>query len=214
MIAGAVVWTSVAEATTARVLPDGCIDLLWDGTAVRVAGPDTTAHVHTSSVGASLAGLRFAPGAAPAVLGVPADELTDRQVPLDEVWTTAAATELAERLAAGSTLEREVVRLAGAAAAPGATTAHLTARLRAGAPVDHVAHELGVTRRQLHRRCLAAYGYGPKRLARILRLQDALALAHAGRAWADVAASAGYADQSHLARDARELAGVPLRQLV
>lgn len=213
-IAGAVVWTAVAESTTSRVLPDGCIDLLWDGTAVRIAGPDTTAHLHTTTLGATLTGLRFAPGAAPGVLGVPADELTDRQVPLDEVWPRRAAVELAERLAAGASLEGEVLGLAGAAAGPSASTRHMTARLRAGTAVDALAGELGVTRRQLHRRCLAAYGYGPKRLARILRLQDALSLAHTGRSLADVAARAGYADQAHLSRDARDLAGVPVGQLV
>ena len=208
----------MAEATTSRVLPDGCIDLLWDGVAVRVAGPDTTAHLHTTNLGAALTGLRFAPGAAPRVLGLPARELTDRHVSLADLRSGVEATELAERLVgagdSGAALEREVLRRSGVSAGPSAATAHVTARLRAGAGVDQVATELGVTRRQLHRRCLDAYGYGPKLLARILRLQDALALARAGRPLADVAACVGYADQSHLARDARGLAGVPLGQLL
>ncbi|MGV9612777.1 helix-turn-helix domain-containing protein, partial [Nocardia xishanensis] len=60
------------------------------------------------------------------------------------------------------------------------------------------------------RRSLAAFGYGPKMLARILRLQRALAVASAGTPPADTAIAAGYADQAHLARDMRELAGMPL----
>ena len=45
-------------------------------------------------------------------------------------------------------------------------------------------------------------------------MNRALDLVHAGATYADAAASAGYADQSHLARDVKALAGVPLGQLV
>jgi methylphosphotriester-DNA--protein-cysteine methyltransferase len=54
-----------------------------------------------------------------------------------------------------------------------------------------------------------AVGYGPKRLARVLRLRRALARAAAGEELAAAAFSAGYADQAHLGHDCRELAGVP-----
>src|SRR6266508_1352297 len=45
---GAVVWQS-DPATGVRVLPDGCMDLLWNGTDLLVAGPDTTAYVDRKS---------------------------------------------------------------------------------------------------------------------------------------------------------------------
>ena len=74
-------------------------------------------------------------------------------------------------------------------------------------------HELGralyVSPRQLQRRLLAASGYTPKALHRVLRLQRLLALA--GRAGpsslAMLALRAGYADQAHMTRDVRDLAG-------
>jgi AraC-like DNA-binding protein len=81
---------------------------------------------------------------------------------------------------------------------------HDTAR-----PVGELARELFVSERQLRRRIGAAVGYGPKRLARVLRLERALAAARGGEELARVAAEAGYADQSHFAGDCRELAGVP-----
>ena len=56
--------------------------------------------------------------------------------------------------------------------------------------------------------------YGPKTLARVLRLQRALGLARGGVPYAETAARAGFADQAHLARDVRELAGVPLTELL
>jgi AraC-like DNA-binding protein len=66
----------------------------------------------------------------------------------------------------------------------------------------------------LHRISLAAFGYGPKTLARVLRLQRALRLARAGVPFAETAVRAGFADQAHLARDVKDLTGVPLRVLL
>jgi AraC-type DNA-binding domain-containing proteins len=73
---------------------------------------------------------------------------------------------------------------------------------------------VGLSPRQLHRRSLDAFGYGPKTLARVLRLNRALTLARAGVELADVAATTGYADQAHFARDVRELTGTTARALL
>jgi transcriptional regulator GlxA family with amidase domain len=91
---------------------------------------------------------------------------------------------------------------------------HLVAALGAGRPVAVTADELGLGARQLHRRSLAAFGYGPKTLARILRLRRALALARADVPYAETAARCGFADQAHLARDVKEFTGLPLRRLL
>ncbi|HEX2300175.1 MAG TPA: DUF6597 domain-containing transcriptional factor, partial [Pseudonocardiaceae bacterium] len=76
-----------------RVLPDGCIDLIWMDGAVHVAGPDTAAFLVPHRPGRPIAGLRFHPGAAPAVLGVPAHVLRDQRVRLDELWPGAGWTQ-------------------------------------------------------------------------------------------------------------------------
>lgn len=86
--------------------------------------------------------------------------------------------------------------------------------LARGRSVAAVADAVGLGERQLHRRSLAAFGYGPKTLGRVLRLQRALASARAGAPFAEVAAVAGYADQAHLAREVKDLAGIPLRRLL
>ncbi|MDT7712096.1 MAG: hypothetical protein QOG46_785 [Pseudonocardiales bacterium] len=62
----------VYAAREQRVLPDGCLDLIWMDGAVHVAGPDTCAFLATLNNGQTLTGLRFRPGAAPGVLGIPA----------------------------------------------------------------------------------------------------------------------------------------------
>lgn len=179
-----------------RVLPDGCMDLIrWDDGVV-VAGPDTGAFV--ASIRGPVHGIRFRPGALPAVLGVPAEALANQRVALSEVWPGDPRAVL--DAAAWSTPDPALDRVVGA--------------LRDGAGVAATADALGWTERTLHRRCRAAYGYGPSTLRRILRFRRAMDLARAGTAFADVAATTGYADQAHLSREVRELAGVPLGQLV
>ncbi|GLV78800.1 helix-turn-helix domain-containing protein [Streptomyces hygroscopicus] len=248
---GAVVWTRTAGAGPQRVLPDGCTDLIWSGTGpdgeLIVAGPDTRAHLASGPPGTHAVGLRFAPGAGPAVLGVPAHELRDLRVPLAALWPDAEVRRLAERIAertAGRAAERiagrtdggitgrAAERIAGRESAPGRVLEEAALdRLRTAEPPDPVlativagasrgtgvagiAAAVGLGERQLHRRSLAAFGYGAKTLGRVLRLNRALDLARTGVRFAEVAATAGYADQAHLAREVRTLTGVPLSRLL
>jgi AraC-like DNA-binding protein len=83
-----------------------------------------------------------------------------------------------------------------------------------GETVVGIASVVGWSPRHLQRRCRDAFGYGAKTLERILRLGRAVELAYDGTEFAVTAARSGYADQSHLAREVKELAGVPLGQLV
>lgn len=75
---------------------------------------------------------------------------------------------------------------------------------------------LGITARQLERRCAAWLGLAPKQLQRITRFRSSLALALQQQRVpdAEAALAAGYYDQSHLAREAQRLAGAPLRELL
>lgn len=210
---GAVVWQArPGDSDVKRVLPDGCMDLLWSGTGLIVAGPDTSAYVGQP---ASYTGLRFAPGTGPGILGVPAHELRDQRVPLEDLWPAARVRRLAGTLAAAETPGVALERLAlDLAEPPDPALDELVRQLRDGTPVAEVATDTGWSERQLYRRSLAAFGYGPKLLARILRLNRALGLARTGTPFADVAFQAGYADQAHLSRDVKTLAGVPLTELL
>ncbi|MQA14488.1 MAG: helix-turn-helix domain-containing protein [Pseudonocardiaceae bacterium] len=193
------------------------MDLIWTGGAVHVAGPDTAAFLAAATPGQSLVGVRFRPGAAPPLLGVPAHAMRDQRVPLEEFWPEAG--ELAARIAGGgdpaSLLVDAVTRRLRDASPPDPGLRIVVARLRDDdVNVSGVAAALGCTPRSLHRRCRDAFGYGPSVLRRIVRFRSALALAAAGTAFADTAVRTGYADQAHLAREVRALAGVPLRQLL
>ncbi len=213
-LAGAVAWRRVAEQPqTHRILPDGCLDLIWSDGHLLVAGPDTVAQEVTSPAGRVYAGLRFMPGTGPSVFGVPANELRDSRVRLDEIWPqrlvdglTARVSEAPDRIAALLDIARPRVEV-------DPITAAVVAGLRAGRPVSVVAQEAGLSERQLLRRSLASFGYGPKTLARVLRMGRAVALATGGMPAADVAASAGYADQAHLSREVKALTGVSLTRM-
>ncbi|AZS84332.1 helix-turn-helix domain-containing protein [Streptomyces griseoviridis] len=217
-LVGAVVWSvGPSRDGAGRVLPDGCMDLLWNDGALLVAGPDTHAHLTGHAPGA-WAGVRFAPGTAPGLLGVPAHELTNRRVDLADLWPAAEVRRLGAVVDAAADpadgLEEAALRIAADVPAPDPRLSRLVGALAAGRPVAATADELGIGARQLHRRSRTAFGYGPKTLGRVLRLQRALALARAGVPFADTAARSGFADQAHLARDVKELAGLPLRELL
>jgi AraC-like DNA-binding protein len=74
-----------------------------------------------------------------------------------------------------------------------------------------VAEEVGLSVRQLRRRCHAAAGYGPKTLQRVLRFQRFVRHLDASSGACDLAsaaAEAGYADQAHLTRECAALSGL------
>jgi AraC-like DNA-binding protein len=217
-VPGGVVWSaSRATGDETRVLPDGCIDLLWDGRSLKVAGPDTQAHLFRAERGASMTGLRFAPGFAPRLLGLPADELTNQRVPLDAVWDPSEVRRITDDLAASLTparaLEDVALRHCPPADDDAALIDEVVALANAGCTSAAIARRVGFSTRQLQRRSAVAFGYGAKTLSRILRMQQALAFIRGGDRAVDSAVRAGYADQSHLSREVKDLAGVPLSQL-
>jgi AraC-like DNA-binding protein len=190
------------------------MDLLWMDGHLVVAGPDSVAFVARSPVGAVTTGLRFAPGAAPAVLGVPARELHGQRVRLDDVWPSTEVARAEEIVAAafdaGRALEQVVATFGRGPGEPEPLADEIVRRVRNGERVATIALAVGMSARQLQRRALDLYGYGPKLLSRILRLVDALDLARNGTSLAAVAATCGYADQAHLADDVRALTGTTL----
>jgi AraC-like DNA-binding protein len=215
-------WTRDASSVPGSdvILPDGCVDIVWDGESVFVAGPDT-GPVVLDPLAARRAhtGIRFRPGAAPAFLGLPASQIRDQRVPLETLWDGPRVRRLTDELAvapAAAALERAVLDCAGE---PVDALAGVAVRAIARVPstrVDALADRLGVSERTLHRRVQGAVGYGPKVLARVVRFRRFLALAprRGTMSLADLAVSAGYADQAHLARECRALADRTPAELV
>ncbi|PRX98547.1 helix-turn-helix domain-containing protein [Allonocardiopsis opalescens] len=207
-------WETLVGAEPRPVLPDGCTDLMWTGERLFVAGPDTGPQPVREPPGTRITGVRFAPGRGPALLGVPGDALRDARPDLALLWRPGEAERLADALAAAPDpaggLAAAVAGMLRAAGPPEPWVAAVVRAADGGERVADLARRLGLSERQLHRRCLGAFGYGAKTLQRVLRFRRSLRLAgRPGAVLAEVAAEAGYADQSHLAREARALAGAP-----
>lgn len=206
-----VVWTRTSHPGPFVVTPDGCMDLLWDGATLLVAGPDTGPVVAVHDRTTHWAAVRLDPGIAPSLLGLPARPLADERVRLEDLWpgpTVAAWTEaVADSETPADALEGLVADGLRAVAPPPGWVPVVAAALASGRTVAEAATELGVTERHLHRRCTERFGYGPKVLQRVLRLVAAQRDLRAGVPPAAAAVRHGYADQPHLHRELRRLTG-------
>jgi AraC-like DNA-binding protein len=206
-----------------RSAPNGSVELVCEvGQQPLLVGPQTGPLVRTLSPGATVVSLRLRPEIAAAVLGLPAYELADQIVALEDALP--AARLLCERIAAEP--KRAVAALEGTVSAQLARRSatdrmvtfgveRLTARATA---VSSLAASMFVSERHLRRRFKAATGLSPKTLDRVLRFQRFLALVHTG-GWsrfglARTAAALGYADQAHLTRECVQLSGLPPAELI
>lgn len=144
-------------------------------------------------------------------------DLTDRTAPLDAVLGRRArelvervgnATSWADRLEQTETLlrvwtdeaptpSREVIEAWDAIVASGGQRS-----------IQEVASVVGWSRHHLGRQMRRQLGVSPKRLARVVRFQNALKLVMSRRVpLAEVALRAGYFDQAHMNSDFQEFAG-------
>lgn len=187
-----------------KILPDGCVDiLLIDDRQPLVVGPNLKAFVALFDGPTEIVGIRLKPGIASAVLNENVKNIVDREVPLEDLWGSRAPKlqdsishdekrRLLEsivlwklRRADGRVMDA-VQRLS---ADPNQGTEELAARYR-------------LTSRHLLRLFETHVGYGPKALARVLRLQRTLRIAGSSPlAFSNLALAAGYSDQSHMHRE-------------
>ena len=213
----ACLWAQVNDPGAERaglVLPDGCTDLVWEqGRGAYVAGPDTGPVATTMAAGTIVLGARFRPSAGGPALGIPLSELRDQRADLadlrpDDARRLSAA--LDPSVSADRLLDVAAGLIADGAPDPAVTRAARLLRDPA-ARAEDVAAEVGLSLRQLRRRCQAVVGYGPKTLQRVLRFRRFLARVDARPDVLDlaaIAAEAGYADQAHLTRECGKLAGL------
>ncbi len=202
-------WSRRGDRASVRVVPDGCVDIVWrPGHGAIVVGPDTGPWLSDPDFGALSFGVRFLPGAGGAALGLPLEELRDRRLGLFELGLDPR-----EHLHGGADpadVPRLLVAAASRLSAAGAPDPAVQAAVaRLSAPrqrVDQLSRQLGLSERQLRRRFQVSVGYGPKTLQRVLRLRRFGAGPHPDLARS--ALNAGYSDQAHLTRECRRLTGL------
>jgi AraC-like DNA-binding protein len=182
-----------------------------------VHGPQSSYYVTGPKPRGQVIGVSFQAGMAGAILGVPLDELQDRHVGIEDIWGSRA-TDLRERLATAPTAQAAIDILERALIArmqrplllhPAVAQALRPALLKSALRVAEIQQRSGYSPRHFIELFRSNVGLAPKQFYRIQRFSTALArIARGGIGLADVAISSGYADQAHLSREFRELAGV------
>ena len=211
-----------------RILPDGCIDLIFRGGH----GTDNgrSPHLFISPLieepelivappRSWYVGVRFRPAMARLAIPLPPAECRNQAL---------SATSVSGKF---HVLEQELTECASPQAALPILRRYIDTQLpafpEAGPParvrraltlladftaepgnVASVAAALGTTQRSLHRDVVHWTGLAPKVLGRIFRMQAALRILRIGvDSLATIAANAGYADQAHMTRELRRLTG-------
>lgn len=194
------------------VLPDGCVDVLFfvdRGEAFIVGAMTKPTLVRVAD---RIVAVRFRPGAAASVLGIPAREVTDRRVSLDDLGPRGLRIERPAGDALGALTRAVHERLAACEGELDRKVAFAIDRLTRARPstVRDVTAELGWTRQHLARRFAHEVGIGPRAFGRIARMQRAVSRLQADgtSSLASLASDLGYVDQAHFGRELRALAGV------
>jgi len=188
-----------------RVLPDGHADVLFHDTGgVEVVGLHDQVDLPFLQEGTWIRGIRLRPHAVAAAFRVDASAIRNRTLPLEDVLGSRHARRLLDPRD-----RDEWIR----SIKPNPRTKHAV-RLLETHPVDSAADALGVTPRQLHRVLVEEVGLAPKVFQRVLRMQRFVEAMERLGGLANAAAEAGYADQSHMTREVRSLAGLTPKRLL
>lgn len=218
-----------ADSYEHRVLPDGCVLLVWmpiaehpEGGALLITGPRMSAMTVDVAPGDSFFGVRFRPGEARSVLPRQVDvrlpDLQNVHLPLQHL-DSPLAHKWSERLrfAHGasqtySIFEEEVREWSGAADQTDGRIRTAVLRLYDGsARIASLAAEVALSERQFQRVFRYRVGLTPKQYARIRRFRGTLAniLCAEPHTWGRVATDCGFADQAHLTREFTAFFGAP-----
>jgi prepilin-type processing-associated H-X9-DG protein len=219
--------------THEAMVPEFCPVAFADGHVSIVVGWNRgSAGAHAETIGAmtaalpasvgprlEMAGVYFRAGRASLFQHVPAGELTDRVLALQELWG-AAGPELEETVGEADTdsaridaMESVLLRRLGKARRPRTaldvpSLASHVLRQRGRLSVQWLADAAGVSRQRLTRVFRESVGVSPKMYCRLARFRAALARTAADVDWARLAVEMEYSDQSHMIAEFREFGGV------
>lgn len=214
---GATLWRSAGSPGGAMISADGCVDLILREERVWIAGPSTRRIITAGDGEGGSTGLRLPPGRAGHLLGLGLSEIADQVLPLDALIPGERARKVhgALLLAAHGEERPDALSALAAAAAQAGTWSNA---VRHGAAQSlsaaTMASECGSSERTFRRRMLTTFGYGYATLQRLERLRQAQELLGRGASLSAAAAGAGFADQPHLSREFRRLAGMSPGQFV
>ncbi|AXB41694.1 helix-turn-helix domain-containing protein [Amycolatopsis albispora] len=170
-------------------------------------------------------GVHFKPWGPAPFLPMPAAELCDRPVTVEQVWGRPAVAELRDRLATAAgphemltLLEDELVRRLSETTGLGLVrhTSSVIAATGGAVTIGDLGVAAGVSSTHLAQRFKQLIGITPKRLARTYRFTTTVfAIDPTGPVdWGELASRAGYFDQAHFGHEFRAFTGLtPTRYL-
>jgi AraC-like DNA-binding protein len=164
-------------------------------------------------------GVHFKPWGLAPFLPMPAAELRDRRLTVEQVWGRRASVELRDRLATAADphsmltlLEGELRRRLRETTGLGLVrhTSSVIAAATGAVAIGELSTAAGVSSTHLAQRFKQFVGVTPKRLARIYRFGATVAAIDPAAPvdWLDVAGSAGYYDQAHFGHEFRTFTGL------
>jgi AraC-like DNA-binding protein len=219
-------WTDDSPSSIQRVIPDGCVDLIFDLTPGRETafwvGTMTRPMVVEGGRARDLLGIRFHPGGAKGLLNLRFAELTDEHVPF-RLLTPSVAEVLDQLLkrnpAPLDAIERWLTpRLEMDARSPLVQSIFRHVKRSSGnVRVGEIAASLGLSRQYLNRVMNDCVGVDLKTFSRIIRMRACITSLRATGTevdWSIVATDFGFYDQSHLIHEFNDLVGLSPRQFL
>jgi AraC-like DNA-binding protein len=221
-----------------RLMPDGSVEMvinlrenesrIYDPQNVEkcerlpgalICGPRSSFFVIDTAEQNSVMGIHFKPGGAFPFFNLPADELHNLHVSLEDLWG-AEASFLREQLLEAPTPEQKFRVLEGCLleqafkplerhrAVEGALA--LFRNIHTAPAIAEVSDHIGISSRRLIQLFSHQVGLTPKLFCRVRRFQRILQLIHKGGEfdWADLAAGGGYFDQAHFIHDFNAFSGM------
>jgi AraC-like DNA-binding protein len=226
---------TISSATREHVLPTGAMHLVFrlsdeplrlfdDPSDARghvvaravVGGARSRYYLRDISAPSCSVGAMLRPGAARALFGAMADELSERHTPLEDLWGAAVRSVEDQLLEAGD-LERRLTLLEHLLSVRLPTVrglhpavAHALERFEARQPIAPVVRATGYSHRHFIALFRRAVGLAPKEYSRVVRFRSALlrASSEPSTRWTTIALDAGYSDQAHFTRDFVQFAGI------
>jgi AraC-like DNA-binding protein len=222
-------WTIRSEGGVAaphRVLPDGCADLIFDLTpgfeTAFWVGAMTRSLVVEDARPRHLLGLRFHPGGARGLLGLPLKELTDQRASFQSL-TPEVEVVLDELLQGRSSrldiVQRWLIRtfVADHKFPLVQSICRHVQNSEPGTRVRDIASLLGLSSQYLNRVMKDGVGTDLKTFSRIIRMRactQRLRGADIAVDWPSLALDFGFYDQSHLIHEFNDLVGLSPRQFL
>jgi AraC-like DNA-binding protein len=184
-----------------------------------LCGPHSSFFVIDTAQQASVIGIHFKPGGAFPFFKMPASELHNLHVSLEELWGREAGL-LRERLLEAPTPEKKIHVLEQCLLAQAFKPLErhravdcalgLFRNIHTAPAIADLAHHIGISSRRFIQLFSNEVGLTPKLFARVRRFQQVLQQIRSGAefCWADMAASCGYFDQAHFIHDFKEFSGI------